>query len=196
MEKLERENKRLQILIIILMALLIAFGGNYFYENVIVANKGTTDDKAKEIITDEVNKETKEYTKEELLTLLRGTWISKEISDLSDGDTTFYVADFYDNIFETGQYKTDILGGNIKSVSLIENDKYKLSIHDDGCHGDNCKYTKEAEDFFAIIDVKDIIASKIIYLNISGDDADYRKFNYLSGNIEDRLISSLGEITE
>ena len=39
MEKLEKENKRLQILIIILMALLIAFGGNYFYENVIAANK-------------------------------------------------------------------------------------------------------------------------------------------------------------
>lgn len=37
--ELEKENKRLKVLIVILLVFLVAFGGYYFYEKVVLANK-------------------------------------------------------------------------------------------------------------------------------------------------------------
>ena len=156
--ELERENKRLKVLIVILLVFLVAFGGNYFYEKVVLVNK-SGETTGNDVL---VNKE-KEYNKEELLTLLDGIWYS--CSENSLGNLMCYVSHFHDNRFEGGQYGAGGgYGGEIKFISLIEENKYVFVTYSPGCHGNNCMDETEEKYETFVVDITNI-SNKIIIIN-------------------------------
>lgn len=158
MDNIEKENKRLKVLIIILVVILLGLGCYHYYVTYINADKNI-DNEVSENDSNVVTE--KEYTKEELLALLEGTWYSCSVN--SSGYQMCYVRNFYDNSFHGGLYATGGgYGGEVKSVSLLEKNKYVLVTYDPGCHGTDCLDDKDPQYASFIIDITNISNKTII----------------------------------
>lgn len=156
---MEKENKKLKILIAILLIVLMTFGGYYIYEKVDNNGKNVNEKTKDNESTSEKNKEN-EYTKEELLTLLDGIWYSCRENSL--GYMICTIRQFHNNNFNGGQYGTGGgYGGEIKSVSLIENNTYVFVTYSAGCHGNDCMVEKEEKYETFIVDITNILNGTI-----------------------------------
>lgn len=176
---MDRKNKALIVLVIILTVLVLGLGGYIVYDKVLSKNNDTdinNNNSNNDNILDSVENGNKSeiITKDELVSLLEGYWYYEM-------DNSKYLVVFEDNTFRTGMYQTDGgISGNINSANMLEDKIYQLNIYNAGCNTNDCIDEVEPYNYSILVDIKDI-SSKIIDVKLS-EDGDFIKCDYLEKN--------------
>lgn len=176
---MDRKNKGLIVLVIILTVLVLGLGGYIVYDNVLSKNNDTdinsnNSNNDNILDNDENGNKSEIITKDELVSLLEGYWYYEM-------DNSKYLVVFEDNTFRTGMYQTDGgISGNINSANMVDDKIYQLNIYNAGCNTNDCIDEIEPYNYSILVDIKDI-SGKIIYVKLS-EDGDFIKCDYLEKN--------------
>lgn len=192
---MDRKNKGLIVLVIILTILVLGLGGYIVYDKVLsknndtninnndndinnnntdinnnVSNNNDNNSNNDNILDNDENGNKSEIiTKDELFSLLEGYWYYKSGK---------YLVAFGDNTFGACVYQTDGgISGNINSANMVDDKIYQLNIYNAGCNANDCIDEIEPYNHSILVDIKDI-SSKIIYVKLF-EDGDFIKFDYL-----------------
>ncbi len=186
----EKNNKVLIGLLIGIIVMLLAF--ILLFETKLISFNSKIDNKANEVIdkaeetiekTEQVieeKKEEKQYTSDELLSIVRGIWTHV------DSNNVRYMSAIVKNGFSYGRYQTDGgIYGEIKNVNFIGNNIYELTVFSEGCHESEenfCLEEKEDATYIIKLDIGEL-ESKKIKLNVNGNV--YYTLSYIGDNWEE-----------
>ena len=195
--ELERENKILKVLIVILLVFLVAFGGNYFYEKVVLVNKSSENDNKENINSNNDKNDTNntlnnndkinDNSESNLLDLLKGYWVNcdynGEEKKCNNGvGTSIYIDDDYISIVKLSS-DGFLTSDKIISITKDDNNIYSIDYKLPSCSDSvvmNCSRDSYTGEYIVNIDTTHL-DDKYILVNVKS--VDYNSYFW-----EDKVI--------